>query len=311
METDGKPLNADQKKMVKEAFSKENILSQNAANTCKCIDSISILNKNASETSKEVKRCIDNEVVGYQTTLKLMGTVDVKEGDKASVSIYTNPESSEYKKYYYEIERRIMDSCQAIKNVVGMNNKEAEKSVSKNSEAIKEYNKGNEYIRQNDYARALPFYEKAVKIDLEFVFAWDNIGVCNRRLGNYDQALKAYKMSLKLDPKSLTALQNIPLAYVGKKDFQKAIDAYADLAKIDNENPEIYYGIGLIYFENIKDNEKALDNVCKAYNLYIAKNSPYRTDAEKIINSLYSEFKSKGQIEKFNQILSSNNISQN
>jgi len=311
MEIDGKPLNDEQKKMVKETFSKQKVLSQNAENSCKCIDSISINSKNAVETSKEVKRCIDNEVVGYQSTLKLMETVDVKEGEKITVSIFTDPESNEYKKYYYEIETKLMESCPAIKNVVGMNNKESEKSVSKNSDAIKEYNKGNEFIRQKDYKSALPFYEKAVKIDSEFVFAWDNIGVCNRRLGNLDEALKAYKMSLKLDPKSLTALQNIALVYVGQKKYQKAIDSYNNLAKVDKENPEVYYGIGVIYYENILDNEKALDNICKAYNLYVAQSSPYRTDAEKIIQSIYTNFKAKGKQDKFNEILKSNNISSN
>ncbi len=67
----------------------------------------------------------------------------------------------------------------------------------------------------------------------------------------------------------------------------------------------------IIYYENILDNEKALDNICKAYNLYVAQNSPYRTDAEKIIQSIYSDFKAKGKQDKFNEILKSNNISSN
>lgn len=113
------------------------------------------------------------------------------------------------------------------------------------------------------------------------------------------------------DPKNLTALQNVPLAYVGKKEYKKAIKAYGDLEKVDKDNPEIYYGMGVVYFENIKDNEKALENMCKAYILYIAQNSPYRTDAENVIQKLYSEFKQNGQIEKFNQILNLFNITPN
>lgn len=310
-EIDGKPLNDEQKKMLKEVFKKNKALSENAENACKCIDSISVRNKNAKETSKEVKRCIDQQVLGYQSTLKLMETLDAGEGEKITVTVYTNPESDQYKKYYYEIESQVMDSCQAVKRVVGMNNKQSEKSLSDNDKAIDEYNEGIIFFKKEDYAKALPYFEKAVKIDPEFVFAWDNIGVCNRRLGNYDEALKAYTKSLKYDPKSLTALQNIPLVYVAKKDYKKAIDAYGDLAKVDKENPETYYGIGLIYYQNLNDNEKALDNMCKAYKLYIAQNSPYRSDAEKIMQMLYAAFKSEGKSEKFDQILSSHNISQN
>jgi tetratricopeptide (TPR) repeat protein len=310
MTIDGKPLNDEQKKMVKEAFTKKRILSETAVSCCTCIDSISISDKDAKENAIEIRKCIDKEVVAYQSSLKLLETVDLKEGDKVTISIYTNPESAIYKQYYYEIEKQLMDSCQSIKNVVGRNNKEGERSVSTNSAAIKEYNRGNEYLRKDDYKNALPFYERAVLFDPNFAFAWDNIGVCSRRVGNFDRALEAYEMSLKLDPKGMTALQNIPLVYVSKKRYKKAIDSYENLAALDGNNPEVYYGIGKIYFENLMENEKALDNMCKAYNLYIAQNSPYRTDAEKIIQRIYSKLKSEGKEAIFDKILEANNISQ-
>lgn len=311
LEIEGKPLNAQQKIMVKEAFSKQKMLSNVGLASCLCIDSISVINTTAKQNAIEIKRCIDNEVVEYQTSLMILDAVDVKEGQKATMTIYTNPESQDYKKYYYEIEKQVMDSCQSVRNVVGVNNNENEKSVSKKSEAIREYNKGNDFLRQKNYADALPFYEKAVKIDSEFVFAWDNIGVCNRNLGNYDAAIKAYKQSIKLDPKGVTAYQNISFAYVGKKNYKKAIESYKELSKLDDKNPEVYYGMGLIYHNNLADNEMALDNMCKAYNLYSDQNSPYRTDAQKVIQSLYSDLKKEGKEATFDKILAANNISKN
>lgn len=303
--------NDAQNEAIKKTVSKEKALSETANNTCKCIDSISIENKNAKENSLEVKKCIDKQVMGYQTMIKLIETLNGKKDEKTTVQIYSNPESAEYKKFYYEIERELMANCQATKRVVGMNNKESEKSVSKNPVAINAYNKGNNFLRQEDYKKALPFYENAVKIDPEFVFAWDNLGLCNRRLGNTDEALKAYQTSLKLDPNNMMSLQNLPLVYIDKKDYQKAIESYENLSKVSSDNPEVYYGIGAIYFQYIIDDEKALDNMCKAYNLYTAQNSPYRTDAEKIIQNLYASFKEKGKTDKFNEILKANNINQN
>ena len=50
--------------------------------------------------------------------------------------------------------------------------------------------------------------------------------------------------------------------------------------------------------------------MCKAYNLYIQQKSPYRADAEKVINIIYYEMKKQGKEEKFNEILKANNISQ-
>jgi hypothetical protein len=49
--------------------------------------------------------------------------------------------------------------------------------------------------------------------------------------------------------------------------------------------------------------------MCKAYNLYIKMGSPYRTDAEKIMQLIYSELKKQGKEESFNKILKANNIS--
>lgn len=316
---DGKPLNEEQNKVLKESFSKEKALAENVANSCKCIDSISVENKNAKETAIEVKQCIDKQVISYQTAVKiaeLLNSVEdsagtMKDGESYEITLENNPDSEDFKKHYYEIERELMANCPAIKSVTGMNNKENEKSVSTNSMAIAEYNKGNAFIRENNYEKALPFYQRAVLYDPEFVFAWDNIGICNRKLGNFDEALKAYKTSLKLDPKGITALQNLPVVYISKKNYKKAIESYGELEKVEPDNPEVFYGTGVVYYQNLKDYEKALDNMCKAYNLYISHNSPYRTDAEKLIQNLYNEFKAKGQTAKFDAILKANNISQN
>ncbi|CAM4055185.1 tetratricopeptide repeat protein [Flavobacterium antarcticum] len=314
-----KPVNGVENNVLKESFSKEKALAENVAISCTCIDSISIQNKNAKETAVEVKHCIDKQVVGYQTTVKigeLLNSVQenvgsMKEGENLEITLANNPDSEDFKKYYYEIERELMATCPAIKSVTAMNNKEGQKSVSTNSLAIAEYNKGNAFIRENNYEKALPFYQRAVLFDPEFVFAWDNIGICNRKLGNFDEALKAYKTSLKLDPKGITALQNLPVVYISKKNYKKAIESYGELEKVEPDNPEVFYGKGVVYYQNLKDYEKALDNICKAYNLYISHNSPYRTDAEKLIQNLYNEFKAKDQIAKFDTILKANNISQN
>ena len=310
-EIDGKPLSDKDKEMVKQAVSRAKILSEVADISCKCIDSIDISDSNPRENAVFIKRCIDEQVMGYQSTVKMFESVDLAKGEDVKITIYSNPESDVYISYYREIERKLMDSCQAIKDAVGANNRINEKSISDKSAALKEYNAGNDFLRKNDYANALPFYEKAVKIDPNFAFAWDNIGVCNRRLGDFDAAIKAYKKSIKVDPVGLTARTNIALAYVGNKDFKMAIKSYEDLAKLDKDNPEVYYGLGIVYFQNLEDYEKALNNLCKAYNLYIQQESAYRSDAEKVIQMLYNTFKEQDRVAVFEEILKSHNISVN
>lgn len=296
---------------LKDLLNSKALLSDAANKSCACIDSISTTNKNAKDNALEIKKCIDKQVIIYQSTSKLMeALLSIENTNSKKVSINVNTNSKEYQQYYFEIEKQLMDSCAAIKSVVGANDKENEKSVSNNIEAKEEYSKGNKFLEKEDYAKALPFYERAVKIDPEFAFAWDNIGVCYRRLGDYDKALDAYEKSLKIDPKGMLPLQNIPVVYIYQKKYKKAIKAYENLAEIDEKNPEIYYGIGIIYYQNLNENEKSLDYLCKAYKLYIEQNSPYRTDAEKIINMLYKAMKEEGKEKEFNKILEDNNISQ-
>jgi len=304
----GKPLTEEEKKDVDTLVNPKIVLSETALLACKCIDSISTTNKTATENAGQVRNCIDKQVVGYQSTLKLSQLVYKKPKDSVTISVNVNPKSEEYKKYYYQIERELMESCTALEFVVGSNDEEKENSFSKNDEARDFYNIGVDFLKSKNYNEALPNFLKSVEIDPNFAFAWDNIGVCYRVLKNYDKAIDAYKKSIKIDPTGKTPLQNLALVYMFQKKFKKAIRAYKDLGKVDEENPEVFYGIGRAYV-GLEKYEESLDNMCKAYNLYIEQNSPYRTDAEKIINVLYKQFKTDGKEKRFKEILDENNIS--
>lgn len=294
----------------------EKLLAEVSENGCKCIDSIRVSNKTKDEIAKEINLCIMPQVGVYQLTKKLMNldslteTATEKDGKKEiNISLELDENSKEYKEIYYEIERYLMDNCKAIKAKIASNDKENKKSLSENPKALKQYYKGVDELKTENLKKALDYFEKAVDIDPEFAFAWDNIGITHRKLGNYDKALTAYKRSLEIDPAGLMALQNIAIVYRYKKEYDHAIEAYNQLAEIDKDNPEVYFGIGQVYAVFLNEHEKGLENMCKAYNLYIEQKSPYRTDAEKIIQFIYSEMKKKGKEDKFYEILKEHNIS--
>ena len=104
-------------------------------------------------------------------------------------------------------------------------------------------------------------------------------------------------------------LQNIAIVYEYKKEYDKALKTYERLAKLDKNNPETFYGIGRMYILGKNDFENGLDNLCKAYNLYIEQKSAFRADAEKVIQFIYEEMKKQGKEDKFKEILKKNNIS--
>jgi tetratricopeptide (TPR) repeat protein len=275
---------------------------------CKCIDKIKMKKKSQEKISGEIKKCIDDEVSSYQLMQKLMGSMKGIDTSKSkTITINVNKSSDDYKTYYYEIERELRDSCESLKTLLSSNEKQSKNSVSGNDDAKTYYSIGQDAMKAENYEDAVKYFTKAVTKDSKFAFAWDNLGVSYRKLGKYDEAINAYNKSLEVDPKGGTALQNLPLVYVYKKEYEKAIESYKKLVEIHPDDPEGYYGIGQAYIY-LKDYEKSLDYMCKSYNLYVKMGSPYRSDAEKIIQSLYNELKKQNKEESFNKILKANNI---
>ena len=296
----------------------DTFLREISENGCKCVDSIPTYNRLKAEVSKDIIKCIDDQTNAYQLGSKLMNLEELKEkaeekdGKKhIEISISSNESSEEYKKYYFDIERYMMNNCASLQEKVASNEEQRHKSMSDKEKAVDYFNKGITAAKSENFEKAEKYYEKAVKIDPEFAFAWDNLGITYRRLNKLEKAIEAYETSLTIDPNGVMPLQNIAIVYQYKKEYLKAISAYERLALLDANNPEVFYGIGQIYAMNLKDYEKGLPSLCKAYNIYSEQKSPYRTDAEKIISIIYSEMKKQGQEERFNQILKDFKISSN
>jgi tetratricopeptide (TPR) repeat protein len=288
------------------------ILKEISEKACKCIDSINTYNKVKDSINKEISSCIDKDVLIYSMTKTFAKTnADIESGKikdkKVNVTINSNPESDDYKKAYYEIEAHLMENCSRLRTLVNVAESKQD-AMTKNDAALNFYNKAIEASEKQDWKEAIKNYRLALEKDPKFTYAWDNMGVCYRRIEEYDNALNAYKKSLEIDPKGKMPLQNIAMTYIYKKEYQKAIDAYLALDKVHSGDAEVYYGIGQIYYEYLKDNEKSLDYMAKAYNIYTDQKSPYRTDAETIISYIYKKMKDEGKSDKFKEILTKNKI---
>ncbi len=284
---------------------------------CNCVDSIVTFDVAKSVVVKKISNCIDKSVDVYSLSLKMIAAINGKlttedaETGKKKVDIVLNTDknSAEYKANYSEIEKYMMAHCDIMKAKLMAEDKLEENAYSDDKEARKAYNEGITEMEEGKYKSALKKFKKAIEIDKRFIFAWDNLGICYRKMEDYDNAISAYKSSLDLNPNGLTPLQNIAVVYELKGDYNSAIASYEKMSKLDASNPEPFFGIGRVQALSLKDLEKGLDNMCKAYRLYIAQKSPYRTDAEKVISTIYSEMKKENQLEKFNAILKQHDIS--
>ena len=291
----------------------DNLLKELAVNGCKCVDSINTINKSKLIILDEINKCIDTRTLAYQIGVKLLNIDPHKDKERSVKQIdnlnpATEMNSNEYEDYYYKMESTMMNNCTSLINKIDASDIEDKKSYSKNPDAQILYSKGLKESEKGKYKNAITCFEKALKVDSVFAFAWDNIGICNRMLKNYDQAIYAYNRSLILDPKGIVPLQNLAVDYKFKKDYMKAISAYNRLAELGKNNPEVYFGIGETYSLYLKEYEKGLENMCKAYSIYLEQKSPYSLDAEKIIGLIYTEMKKLGNEDRFYEILEKYNI---
>ena len=304
-------LTAEQTKdLLNQIFPNDNgFLNTAAENSCKCIAKIKIKNKSQEEISQSVSKCIQKESDTYSLMVQMMASLKNDSGKGKNI-IYAG-DGKTHDKYYFEIERRLRDSCSALNFIIGAENKESENSMSSDKKALAYYKKGQTAMDAEIWDDAISYFRKALNEDPGFSFGWDNLGVCLRKNGNTLEAIEAYSRSLEIDPKGETALQNLPVAYAILKDYDKAIEGYQKLIKVYPDNPEGYYGVGKTYLDGKNDAEKALDYMCKAYVIYLKMGSPYRTDSESIISGIYSLMKKDGKKEIFEKILKENNINPN
>lgn len=272
---------------------------------CQCIDSISITNKSAAEIANESSACIDKQMMMYQM-MKGMEAALLSKKD-FTINISDNKNSAAYKADYYELERFLMDSCEALRSIVGVHNDKNVKSMSKNKDALKYYYQGEEQQTQNDILEAIKSYKLALAIDPEFAFCWDNLGLCYRRNKQYNDAIDAYNKSIEVDSTASTPYQNLAVVYEYQKKYKQASDTYERLVNLDKKNPEGYYGLGRALAMQDRD-EEAVAAICKAYMLYVETKSPYRTDAEQVMGALYHKMKDNKKAKAFKNILKENNI---
>ena len=296
------------RQLIKQVLpSDDSLIARSAPEACSCIDSVRLATAVKEEQLKGFSKCIGNAARSVELLINLVNSM--QDTDSKTPKTINYDVNSNGGKYYYQMERWLMDNCAILRSAVGSNDELHPKSLSENKDALEQFYKGVDYLKKEDYQTALPYFKKAVDIDPEFVFALDDLAICYRKLNQFDKAEYYYKASLKVDPMGHMALQNLPVVYVLQEKLDDAIQAYLELLKAYPGDPEVYYGLGAIYMDGKNDLESALDYLCKAYVIYIKQKSPYRTDAENQISTLYKRMKKDGKEEPFNQILKDNNIS--
>ncbi|MBB6609815.1 tetratricopeptide repeat protein [Pontibacter sp. Tf4] len=201
---------------------------------------------------------------------------------------------------FKDVKEQLPDYCYNMRRLVVEGKTKEFYKLSANSKANKHYDTGNQLMDRGDYPGAIKAFEKAVKLDRNFVYAIDHIAVAYRRQENFAEAVKYYQQSLEVFPEGNLAHLNIAVAYTFLNDYDNALKHYKQLAYLYQDDPEGYFGAGKIFMlqANYAD---ALDNLFTAHRMYEKAGSAYKQDSEKLITIVYGELKNKGQLDLFMQ----------
>ncbi|MGI9532670.1 tetratricopeptide repeat protein [Lutimonas sp.] len=252
---------------------------------CECISQI---DTESDDKNLGIKDCINK-------------SLDAKIVDESSA------ENKVVEMNYKTVENYLVQHCKSLKELAFTENKKFKHASSDNVLAQLAYDDGMEYINEDDIENAIIKFTKAVEIDPNFAFAWDNLGISYRKNSEYEKAIASYKKSLEIYPEGRLPLLNIAITYNLNKQYDEAVTYYNKFIDIYKEDPEGYYGLGLILYTQQQE-EAGLDNLIRAYTIYTAQNSPYRADAAKKIGYMYKDLKNQDRLEVFQKVADKYNL---
>ena len=90
--------------------------------------------------------------------------------------------------------------------------------------------------RMGNYSDAIPYYEKALKINPKSPILLVNLGVSYAKLGKFIEAESCYDQALQMDPNLSDALYNKSCCKSMKGETQESLDLLEKAIKLDPEH---------------------------------------------------------------------------
>ncbi len=260
---------------------------------CNCITTI----ENYDSLQAKMDRCVPKALAAFM--------LSDTESDKAFIN---NADS--IKKVIDDVMRSLTDNCPKIKAFILADKEAKYYKMSDSDKANELYTAGNDAFGKDDLKTAEKEYLKAIKEDPEFIYAYDNLGLTYRYLGDYKKAVRYYDKSLEIYPEGSFAIQNQAVAYTYLGDVGGAAKNYQKMMDLYPENPEGYFGMAKVSLMN-EDYEKALDYTFYCHKLYVAMQSDYVKDTESLISMIYDKMKEQNKLDVFNELSKKHGITLN
>jgi hypothetical protein len=126
-----KKLNDQETKAVLDqlVLDKNYFLRSSGLEACDCIDSVDKAESNYEKTLEGVAACISKQVSAYEVGVQMAGIL--KNPGNENQILVSQEGSDRFKQTYYEIERRLKDSCKEMNEAIGRHDQGGEHAISK------------------------------------------------------------------------------------------------------------------------------------------------------------------------------------
>ena len=115
---------------------------------------------------------------------------------------------------------------------------EIETPVTPSKESLYEESKarGNEFVKQNDFATAIQHYSKCIEIDSVNPVAYLNRSLCYLKCNQAELALRDSSFVLENESKNVKALFRRAMAHKMKLNYEAAVEDLTTLVKLEKNN---------------------------------------------------------------------------
>jgi len=127
-------------------------------------------------------------------------------------------------------------------------------------------NLGIYYYTRGEPARAVSYYEKALRIKPDHFKTHFNMGDVLQMMGRFEDAVAEYREAIRLKPDDVSSHVNLGNALKKMWRLDDAVEEYRKAIEIMPDFPNSYYNLGLAYMER-GDNDSAAESFRKAVSL--------------------------------------------
>lgn len=195
------------------------------------------------------------EAEGYQPARATVG-IDARNSSRTGLLIYLEPAADERKP-----PGRIIAGS---RDSYALNIKE--KSRPFDAKALREFEKGNQKQREEDFPSAITHYQKALKIEPDLYPALNNLGAIYLRQSDLARAESAFLKSLEINPRDSEPYINLGHVSYEQAQYPQAIERLEKGLKRSPESAVGHFFLGSAYLK-VGDLAKAEENLKAACNL--------------------------------------------